>query len=295
MDYQEVEHHSVGLHAYQRGAYALLSDHDSVNNAAFFVHGFWGDPDDTWMNFHWMIDSYSNRFSGWRQTDAYFLNYSSFSSSIDDASEGLLKLIKSFMLGFPDELLQVEKVLGTSLPPLPSLQLLLPPRKYKNIFLIGHSEGAVLIRRAIVLELKRSNNIAEQLLNAKLFLFAPAILGFTPSGLLGSALTISHLSRVVEPFLRLSPSYVEMKEGNSLAALKADTEKLQSQRPDLSCLRAHILFGSDERVVARGEFHGDYPEPPEHGKNHIDICKPKHSYMRPLDLVVIETVRAMND
>lgn len=282
-----IEHHYIGLHSYQRGSYALLSDDENVRRAAFFVHGFWGNPDDTWMNFQWMIDSYTNRFPGWKYTDAYFLNYPSFGTSIDDATEALLTFVKSFCQGFPDELLEVERVLRAGALPLPPQRLLLPSRKYDSIFLIGHSEGAVLIRRAIVLELKRSKDVAEQILHAKLFLFAPAILGFTPAGWLGSALTIGQIARVVEPFLRLSPSYVEMKEGKCLNALKADTEKMQSERKDLPCLRAHVLFGGNERVVARGEFYGDYPEPPEPGKDHTEICKPRPNYARPLDFVRI--------
>jgi hypothetical protein len=282
-----VEHHCQSLTKYQPGACVYLSDHASVTTAAFFVHGFLGDPYDTWMNFHWMIDTHSQEFAEWQTTDAYFLNYSSFTMSIDDASEALLAFVKQFSNGVPDELLRVDAAFPEIPGLLPPPQEVLPPRGYRNIVLIGHSEGAVLIRRAIVINFKRFADTASNLSNASLFLFAPAILGFTPSGFLGSGLSISQFRRMINPFLHFSPAYVELKTGNSLAVLRSDTETLQDEHPHCRCFRADVLFGSNEHVVARGEFLRDRPHVPVQGKNHMNVCKPTEDYREPIAFATV--------
>jgi hypothetical protein len=168
----------------------------------------------------------------------------------------------------------------------PSLQMLsLEYRKYKRLIFVGHSEGAVVVRRAMCIAFKRTSG-KHKALRANLSLFAPAHLGFTPSGWIGACLQVGRIDAIAAPFLNYSTAFVEMKDKTFLAQVQSDTRAFLMQKPKLNALKAYVLFGNKDRVVCRAEYVDDIPVPPEPHQDHTSICKPKLSYPRPLDFAL---------
>lgn len=118
------------------------------------------------------------------------------------------------------------------------------------------------------------------ILNGNLYLFAPAFLGYSPRGVLGP-LSVANL------LLRFSKGFVNMKDGRELAQLKTDTEWLQADHAYITAAFARVLFGTNESLVARGEYQRDFPEVAEPGRGHTAVCKPDEGYTRPLEFVTL--------
>jgi len=178
-------------------------------------------------------------------------------------------------------------------PPFAGWTSTLPKRSYKSLILVGHSEGGLAIRRAVVLAAKRhrQGEGAEEkisiercpILRSELYLFAPAFLGYSPRGVLGP-LAVTNL------LLRFSPAFADMRDGGVLAQLKSDTEWLQEDFGYVRAAFARVLFGTGENLVARGEYRRDFPETPELRRNHSTVCKPDRNYLRPLEFISISTM-----
>ncbi|HXX20941.1 MAG TPA: hypothetical protein VEJ46_16180 [Candidatus Acidoferrum sp.] len=278
----DVEHHWVPLDRIKSGSYALISESAQSDTAVVFVHGFLGDASGTWLNFQEMIDSCRMTYPGWAMCDAFFFHYSSFRQSITDSAEELISFVRAVFPNPPGWIFSVPQ-------PFRELRALLVlrlrMRRYKRLVLVGHSEGAVVIRRAVVLEYKRKNG-GTPILDAKLALFAPAHLGFTPSGWVGACLATGRVEAIAMMILASSPSFVEMKDKAFLEQIRQDTNAFLQESPDLSGLRARVLFGRGERIVVRGEYTRDFPEMPEPNQDHVSICKPRTGYERPLRFVL---------
>lgn len=277
------QHYLAHLDELASGAYGLISDNDNTDTAVIFVHGFLGDAEGTWLNFQEMIDSCQHRCPAWARCDAYFFSYRSFYDSISKSAEDLIDFLKMIYPKAPQSLCAGSSLKSEILRS--ALTMRLPQRRYKGLILVGHSEGALVIRRAVCVLYKRSSG-RDRALRAKLALFAPAHLGFAPSGWLGACLAIGRVAAVVMPFLKASPPFVDMTSRVLIDQIRSDTSAFLSTSPRLRALRAPVLFGDRERVVVSGEYTGDFPEPLEPGKDHVSVCKPKFDYQRPLNFVL---------
>jgi pimeloyl-ACP methyl ester carboxylesterase len=294
----QVDHFLKSLDASGPGCYALLSSGNS-DTAVVFVHGFWGDSKDTWLQFQWMIDAYQNKHPWWKQCDLYFYQYSSFSESIDNSAHDFLNFLNTFFPKPPAEMLRIDPD-----PLLRNFQLpkvVLASRRYRELVLVGHSEGAIVIRRAVVIRgkdlrtsfrlnlLKKKNKSVLkrefEMLSARLSLFAPAMRGFAPSGWIGALLAVGRIAAYADPMLHYSTAFVEMQAKTVLDDLREDTHQLLAEFPWIPALRASILFGRKDYVVAKGEYFEDSPEDPVPNQGHVSICKPTPSYSKPLEFV----------
>src|ERR1700674_845117 len=74
------------------GAYALLSDKAKI--AIVFVHGFFGDAHETWIDFQRLVDNVKESSSFWSKCDLYFYRYAS-----DDQIVPQAKSLLSFLRG----------------------------------------------------------------------------------------------------------------------------------------------------------------------------------------------------
>jgi hypothetical protein len=281
----------------QKGTYGLISDAVSVDTAVVFVHGFLGDAQGTWLNFQELICSPRRpEHAVWSRCDVFFFSYRSFRDDITESAEALLKFIRAIFPEPPDSIFKSPQTWR----PLPALLALTKDKPiYKQLVLVGHSEGGIVIRRAV--DIAYSKEISgetgthpeqpNQFLMARLALFAPAHKGVKLSGWIGACLSVGRVDAILMPFLNLSPAFVEMKQRGLLDEIEthimAYRSELMAEKKNLpSSLRAHVVFGSNDNVVQKGFIVGDCFHESENGKDHISICKPKDDYHRPVRFVL---------
>lgn len=130
---------------------ALLTDAEQAETAVVFVHGFLGDPIKTWMDFQTLIDTAPDEIANWRGCDLYFYAYRSVGDSIERNAQLLVEFLhhvfprpnsewfESLLDQHPDRIvLELDRV---------CLREVSAP--YSSLVLVGHSEGGLILRRAI--------------------------------------------------------------------------------------------------------------------------------------------------
>lgn len=248
--------------------------------AAIFVHGFYGHSEQTWFQFQTIIDSASSSgiLSWWTTCDAYFYSYDSKRQFGPNASQ---------LLGFIENVFPNPNwdALGAA-----GVEYL--ARRYKTLILIGHSEGAVLVRSAILRHVQANSqppghSIPENpILDAHLRLFAPAIWGSLVSGWKGILLRSPILGDLLEPYLHSVPAYQQLKHDSPLLTeIRRRTVELAKDLPSVRALRARNVFGANDDCVCMEALETDPPAVYEQGRTHIDICKPNDEYLMPLSFV----------
>jgi pimeloyl-ACP methyl ester carboxylesterase len=287
-------HTPVGLER-PEGAMALLASEPEI--AVIFVHGFWGDSRSTWIDFQNLVDDLDGQSPLWSQCDLFFYCYRS-RDQIASLAEDFYSFIKNDY-----QRLHFQAVLPSSLRLSPRL-----PRssvEYKHLVLVGHSAGAVIIREVVLQSAKhavlegapstRSAGIRLEMLmpRASLRLFAPAHLGAIVSGKVGFAMSIPVLDQISATILRSNPLYQNLRQSSAtLTSLRQETEALFAEHPDITALKASLFFGQHEDVVEIGgysqdEFYGT-PQGQKHvepNHNHLSICKPSATFIKPLEFV----------
>jgi hypothetical protein len=301
-----VRHHLLDLPS-AHGSYALLSDLSGVETAVFFVHGFGGDPLGTWQHFQTLIDSVQDPFPWWKESDLYFFKYASVFDRIAVSANELATFIEKF---FPEA--QFRDIYRTRVKPTDAVVSpgTLGCRRYKNLVLVGHSEGAVLIRKVAIDFVRRyeqknlnlptallasvggttspeagfsadSTPVDRGMLNASLCLFAPAIFGASPSDLPGFAAGM--------PFFRTimgaSAGYRDLSSAMFLHSLRDDTLHLADRYQEFRVLRARVWWGKKDSIVTPGEYRTDSPAKYVDQRDHVSICKPAWDYLEPLEWV----------
>ncbi|MGA8491931.1 MAG: hypothetical protein WB711_16005, partial [Terriglobales bacterium] len=144
--------------------------------AVIFVHGFYGHPEKTWLQFQTLMDGVesSGMFPWWRTYDSYFYSYDS-KRQIGSNTSDLLDFIDAV---FPSP--SWNKIGANGIEDL--------VRRYDSLVLVGHSEGGVLIRSAILRRIQINDQAGDAplpydgILDAHLRLFAPALWGALISG-----------------------------------------------------------------------------------------------------------------
>ncbi len=268
-------------------SYALESPYRPASNAIVFVHGFAGSPTGTWSHFHSMCEEYVPDYPWWKDADLFFYKYDSIRKAIlYNAS-----LFRTFLM--------------RTLPAVPIAAPEFQPDtrwKYQKLLLVGHSEGGVVIRQMVLDRFKALQKYAEKtgqasanavirreaprdlILNAELFLFAPAIGGTNFAGLLGFAHGVSSL---IAAIAASSTARNDLRSGSeTLKDLKLGTEGARKNHPEVPALTAQLLFGTDDHVVTTSKYEEDeIVEPYAEGHTHTSVCKPTYVYKRPLEFV----------
>lgn len=297
------------------GAYALVSENDKTDTAVIFVHGFCGDARTTWLDFQSLIDLASPKFPWWQKCDAYFYEYNSVGTPIAVNADRLLFFVDKI---FPHATgLNIANHAWLSRWSSHSLERYgldigtepeLPYRSYHKLIFVGHSEGAVIIRRAVIQYLKAKKasipttaassediNVflsCNPLFDARLFLFGPAYFGASCSGWMGALLHLGILSTIIRPILSYLTAYVDLQKGSPvLESVRKDTEHFASVYQWASGLRAQAVFGDQDKVVYLGEYQHDPPALIWKNHDHVSICKPHLEFDEPLRLVRYDTKR----
>jgi pimeloyl-ACP methyl ester carboxylesterase len=260
-------------------SYACLTDPSSANVAVIFVHGFWGCPEKTWIQFQTLMDAAQQGMPWWVHHDAFFYSYAS-EKQIGPNVASLLDFIRNVYpvpkwreLGTEDEL---------------------APRTYKSLILVGHSEGGVLIRGAI---LRRAQELegrgvehkdieVDTILRANLRLFAPAVWGALLSGYTALLLRTPVLGRLVESRLQRSAAYKQLASDSPLLNdIRSRTVNKAKEYTTAKAFRARNLFPLDDEIVTAEALETDLPAEFEERQTHSSICKPTPRYLKPLTFV----------
>jgi hypothetical protein len=253
-----------------------------------FVHGYGGDSYATWANFQLLIDN-SQVTSRFHNCDIYFFQYESRDEWINASTDRFLNFLQQLILD-PRQIHFTENV-APILPPQEReevVSVLPSPRRYTHLVLVGHSEGGVVIRNAVIKRFKSRSSKSllrrqwKLLMGSRLSLFAPAIAGFRPAGFLGVIMKMPWLGNTLNAILQNGAAYQDLSNPDFLKELKAKTESAARRNPH-QALRAEIVWGYADKVVHPTKYEEDTEEFVE--ANHIHICKPCEGYLHPLQFV----------
>src|ERR1035437_5697759 len=170
-------------------SYAFVSDSNSVDTAIVYVHGFLGHAQSTWEQLQYYVDRLDNE--PFRDVDLFFYDYPAEDNFVHLSVPSLRAFLNQIFPLPPPELLEVHfRDLDWRLTDDPEVITLREHRPYSRLVLVGHSLGAVVIRRLVADEALTahanrttpSGLEAERLLDSELVLMAPAHLGFQPTG-----------------------------------------------------------------------------------------------------------------
>lgn len=279
------------------GSYGLLTLDAAVKTAIVFVHGFWGNADTTWQAFQTLVDSPEAVTAPFENCDLYFLDYPCAKQTIDASASQILEVLTTI---YPTVAATSFKQPSSTLGSILELHsnYVTPDcteRSYDNLILIGHSAGAVVLRRVILQIAKaqigstEADHIARaQILKARLLLFSPAHLGFRLSKVMDSVSASFWPISIFTAGWQMTRGkcYIDLlPDSPVLTSIRDQTERAAESRKEVSALRADVLFGNDEDVVFRGEYSCDHSCAPIKGKGHTDVCKPTEDYLEPLEFL----------
>src|ERR1017187_3325356 len=129
-------------------SYAFVSDSCSVNTAIVYVHGFLGDAQSTWEQLQYYVDRLDNE--PFRDADLFFYDYPAEDNFVHASVSRLRAFLNQIYPSPPPELLEVHfKDLDWRLHDDPEVITIREHRPYARLVLVGHSLGAVVIRRLV--------------------------------------------------------------------------------------------------------------------------------------------------
>jgi pimeloyl-ACP methyl ester carboxylesterase len=269
-------------------SFAMLSINppSEVARAVVFIHGFNGDARSTWADFVSVIEQ-DDLLAWWQPADLFFLHYrwaSVFHELVNNTAT-VFKFVRA-VYPHPNGLLGASNEFRDA------------SFRYRELFLVGHSEGGLLVRKAILLAAEQDQDLqdyldksryepatppaAEGMLQAKVRLFAPALAGEMLSGIFGILATIP----VVSNALMASPAKREMAPYSApVTAAREQTDDYAAQLL-FDCFRADIVWAEHDSIVSAEKYRRDrqclsFPR----GTDHISVCKPKRSYRMPVEFI----------
>jgi triacylglycerol esterase/lipase EstA (alpha/beta hydrolase family) len=183
-----------------------------------FVHGFAGRAVRTWNEF--AASGQSNDW--WRASDMMFVGYQSLREQPAETAAWLRQRLDDFYPLLPQGFLTRSGFAVRT----PS------DEPYRELFLVGHSLGGVVLRLALLQQAREWTSTVNpghtqpvpSLLEATLRLFSPASAGFQPAGLVALATSLRSLAYAL---LRVAPAFSALSmESDLLLRTRAETEAL---------------------------------------------------------------------
>jgi hypothetical protein len=287
-----MKHIMVRLLAARR-AFGLLSKIPPTT-AVVFVHGFWGKPRSTWVDF----SSFIEQNAKWDNCDIYFYGHWS-NKQVRSLADNFLPFLRGVAAGgnqlvassaaYPSGLLSI---FGPGM----AFWVARGAEGYKRIVLVGHSAGALIIRETVNLiinEMEEAHTSGkaqvdpkdQMILDAKVRFFAPAHKGLLGAGVLGIAQNVPVLDIIPALCLEWNPLYQNIARQVVVNDIEKETEKFWNayQLPALNTLS---VFGGDDQIVNIGRYEGyELKERLKSDQNHTSICKPRLGFPFPEEFV----------
>jgi hypothetical protein len=277
-------------------SFALIGD-PRAETGVIFVHGFGGSSSRTWQDFHGLVDEHNTPGKLWHQCNLFFFSYDSIRTPVGVNGERLGSFVEDVVQG------RCFRQSRNSQPIQPAVE---PKSPFiRKLIFVGHSEGAVVIRRMILDrfgKLKRRVTSAtktahaqkamkkaisrelkkDPVLNSMLRLFAPACLGTNFSSFFGFALSLSTLVSAIAASSLVRNEL--LPDSPILKQIQSETENAARIFPPILGMASKVLFGDRDQVVYTGAYNCDEISYVEN-RNHFTVCQPKSDYTLPLEFV----------
>jgi pimeloyl-ACP methyl ester carboxylesterase len=264
-------------------ALLALSPPKSVNKVVIFIHGWGGKATSTWADFVSLAADPSTS-DWWKTADLLFFDYraESVRSQIRDNAISVYRFSKKMYPSPPNDLFCREG----------ELDLRPTGFHYEDLYLVGHSEGGLLTRHAILRAAQKDSSLASLalqpgyvprgLLRANLRLFAPALAGTIYTGFVG---LLARLSVAVTDPISAAKAGME-KTAPPVTTARDDTLQLSERYEHLSCFRAQIIWAAKDDIVHKQKYrHDDDCDLSPPGTDHSSICKPSEAFRTPITFV----------
>jgi hypothetical protein len=152
--------------------------------------------------------------------------------------------------------------------------------RYREIIVICHSLGAVIVRFAILQAHDAGRTWISRL---KLVLFAPAHMGASVVTLALSVISVLPFLMFASGIVRFkSPLIDQLKKGSDELRVLGEATRKALADGDCDCLVAtKVIHAEHEKIVSNIRFCSDPPAIPFDG-DHFSICKPKAGFPDPL-------------
>ena len=235
-----------------------------------FVHGFRGKAVSTWSDFPKFVD----QCRGCAMSDLLFYGYSS-------RGQQALAMATDFVQAL-NTIWADPGALGVH--SLAFMQQRGKSEPWKKVVLIGHSLGAIIIRRALIDCLLDGNAGYDQSHWSRknvMCLYAPAHKGARIIPLLTA--TFSPAGIPVTPVLRVIYSCLDDLEKDSLTLkeLESDYDKLPLREKEIATAVC-VLRAQKEGVVYLNRFGNDAGAQQINDRGHMGVCKPKAKFLDPV-------------
>ncbi len=152
---------------------------------------------------------------------------------------------------------------------------------YEELYLVGHSLGGLVVRRALCDAADQWIDLGRQvqkpaILYATVRLFSPASAGFRAAGILGM-IKASGVWAAVEIFVRRSSAYTDLQpKSTTVNDTRRRTERLAAV-PGCEALRAWIVWANPDDVVIPERYDSDHVGDSWDGTTHSTVCKPRRT------------------
>jgi pimeloyl-ACP methyl ester carboxylesterase len=239
--------------------------------ALVFVHGFGGDPSETWMQFDSMLEGEQ----ACRGYDILYYGYNSLRRQVRPS--GLL--FRQFLEAL-DPIAVANRSIGET--------VRRNPLTYDRIILVAHSMGAVVSRIALISAYRENR---PWLSHTKLILFAPAHRGARIQTLAMEALSgIRWWGGLLGLIGALRISYPPLKDlepgSEVLLKMLSDTDEAVASPGGTCLLATKVLHGVEDNVIVQASFSKDPEETVIARKGHRTICKPASDFLQPVGAVL---------
>lgn len=226
-----------------------------------FVHGLAGHATSTWADFDIVVKN----FAEFIDYDVIFYGYSSLNSGASSNALLFYNNLKKFSTPL-DNFLGIERNTTGG---------------YKNIILVAHSLGAIVVRRALLFA---NNDNADWLPFCKMFLLAPAHKGSYIQGMITEVLPqLLKIATIVYKYRHPVINDLE-QDSVTIKSLTKDCNRLLRKKIGNFTKSAAVLWSFNDRVVLNEPFCEDITPELEIQKDHMGVCKLNLSaYMKPFD------------
>ena len=238
--------------------------------AVLFIHGFGGNPINTWSDFHELLPENPNCCH-----DMFFYGYDGLRAEMNASAAMFCDFLERFFTATNALLVAAN---------LPSEAQRPAHFCYDQLIIVAHSLGAVITRRAL---LDATHSKLPWVTKTKMVLYAPAHKGAVVADLALEAASSFPFLRLFGIGARFASPLIDALKPNSasLTALLQETMAATQGGANAHLIASHVVIAEFEKIVSNDRF-GNDPRPtaiPD--ATHTSICKPTRASLDPLRIL----------